>query len=721
MAAFDQQSVTLIAGETPHRIRGASVTPNLFQVLGVDAALGRTLTPAQDAPGGERAVVLSHGLWRSHFGGDADVLGTTVRLNGVAHTVVGVMPSGFGFLQRMELWAASPYRVPEPPFDLGGDPSDSRGAEYFDVVGRLKDGVTLEQAQAQMSAVAKGITEANPGTNLGESVLLTPLLETLVGDVRPTLYILFGATGLLLLIATANVASLLLVRASGRDREVALRLALGAGRWRIARQLATESLLLAMAGALLGFLLAHWGTQGLLALAPSGIPRADDVATGLGAAGFTFVVALTTGILFGVAPALFSVRDGQLMSISQTSRKTTSGAHTRLRRIFVTGEVAVSLLLLVGAGLLLRTFVAVNGTAPGFDPAKTLAAHLTPPQSRYASDEELRGFFANVLQGVERIPGVESAGGVLSLPVSSAIQGDLIVGIENRPVTDDDQPHAGYQLVSGEYFAALGIPLIRGRLFSGADDETATPVALINQAMADLYWSGEDPVGRRITWNGPDNPDIQWVTIVGIVGNTRHDGLDEAPRPETYLPYGQTTMPYMTVVVRSQVEAVTLTDAVRRAVAEVDPEIPVWGVSTMEQILADSLAWRRFRMLLMALFAGTALTLATVGLYGVLSFAVARRSNEIGIRVALGAGVRTVIGDVIRDGMRLAVWGLVLGTAASVAMTRLMSGLVYGVDVVDPVSIGGGAVFLLLVALSASALPAARAAKVDPAAALKEE
>lgn len=721
MAAFDQQSMTLMAGEAPHRIRGASVTPDLFQVLGVDAALGRTLTPAQDAPGSELAVVLSHGLWETHFGGDTGVLGGTVRLNGVEHTVVGIMPPEFDFLERIQLWAASRYRVPEPPFDLGSDPAESRGAEYFDAVGRLKDGVTLRQAQAQLSAVAAAIAETSPETNRDEGVLLTPLLDTLVGDVRPTLYVLFGATGLLLLIATANVANLLLVRASGRDREVALRLALGASRWRIASQLATESLLLAMTGAVAGFLLAHWGTQGLLALAPRGIPRAASVTTGLGVAGFTFVVALATGALFGVAPTLFSVRDGQLTSISQASRRTDGGARRRLRRVFVTGEVAVSLLLLVGAGLLMRTFVAVNGTSPGFDPARTLAAHLTPPESRYPGDEELRAFFADVLQRVQRIPGVESAGGVLSLPISSAIQGDLYVGIENRPVTDGGQPHAGYQLVSGDYFATLGIPLLRGRLFTEADDETAPPVALVNEAMANLYWPGQDPVGERITWNDPENPDLEWVTIVGIVGNTRHDGLDAAPRPETYLPYDQTTMPYMTVVVRSQVEAATITDAVRRAVLEVDPEIPVWGVNTMEQVLADSLAWRRFRMLLMGLFAGAALTLAAVGLYGVLSFAVGRRSNEIAIRVALGAGTQAVVGDVIRDGLRLAIWGLVIGAAASVAMTRLMSGLVYGVDVVDPMSIAGGATFLLLVAVSASAIPASRAAQVDPAVALKEE
>jgi len=722
LAGHAGANYTVVGQDAPRLIRGASVTPNFFSVAGVNAALGRTLSPDIDGPGAERAVVLSHGMWQSQFGGDVAALGQQLQMNGELYVVVGVMPPEFEFPEGTDFWAASKYTVPEPPVAIPDDPASVRTLSWFYVFGRLKQDVSIEQAQAELTVIVDRMAELSEDDDSRAGFRIVPLRDTIVGDVSTSLYVLFGAVGFLLLIACANVANLMLVRASGRQKEMVVRAALGAGQTRIVRQLVTESLVLALVGGLLGLPIAVWGTKMLLAMAPDGIPRVDQVGTDLRVMGFALVASLATGVLFGLAPALQSL--GSKLSASTVvggSRQTFSSGQSRLRGVLIVGEVAVSLLLLVGAGLLMRTFLTLNSVDPGFDPHRTLSARVWIPETRYQEDDEIRSFYSETLERVRAIPGVSSAGAVLSLPIKSGISGRFGFSIEGYTPEENNQPLAGYQIASSDYFESLGIPVLRGRTFTEADDAEAPGVAVINEALADLYWPGEDPVGRRITWNDPDSEDAEWSTIVGVVGNTRHAGLDEPPRPEAYQPYLQSPMTYMTLVVRSDLDIATLAAAVRSAVAEVDPQQPLSAVNTMEQVLFDSLGSQRFNMYLLCVFAVTALMLAAVGLYGVLSFSVAQRSNEIGIRMALGAQTGGVVGQVIKEGFWLAVFGLTIGTCAAIGLTRLMVSMIHGVSATDPVTFVGGIVLLAVITLAASWIPAMRAAKVSPMEVLKVE
>jgi putative ABC transport system permease protein len=722
LAGFIPGRFNLTGPEAPQMVRGAVVTPDFFSVLGVDALLGRTLSQEADAPGGERTVVLRYSLWQSLYAGDVTVVGRPVVVDGQQYTVVGVMPQGFGFPPNAEFWAASQYRVPDPPFDFGTDPGEVRGASYFDAVGRLKRDIDMSRAQAEMTVIAGRLAEAYPEENADEGLLLVPLHESLVGDVSATLYILLGAVGFLLLIACANVASLLLVRAWGRGRELALRSALGASRVRIVRQLLTESVVLAFLGGIVGLLVAVWGTNALLALAPEGIPRVSEVDADLRLLAFALSIVLGTGVLFGLAPALqaFGGTPAEPGIIGGT-RLTAGRARSRLRHGLIVGEVAVSLVLLVGAGLTVRTYLALNRVDPGFDPHQTLSAGVEIPETRYPTDIEQSEFYREVLERVSAIPGVRSAGGVLSLPINAGISGNLTFSIEGRQAAPGEERQGGYQLASPDYFRTLGIPLIRGRIFVQGDGPDASGVAVINQALADLYWRGQEPIGQRVTWGDPTDENVDWTTIVGIVGNTRQDGLEEVPRPEIFRPYAQAPMPFITLVVRSEVEATGLTTAIRNAVLEVDPAQPIYEVKTMERVLSDSLGSRRFSMYVLGVFAVTALVLAAVGLFGVLSFSVSQRSKEIAIRMALGAQVSGVIARVVREGLGLAAIGLLIGTLGAVALTRYMASMVYGVGTADPKTFVAGIALFALVALVASWIPALRAARADPMNVLKAE
>jgi predicted permease len=667
-------------------------------------------------------MVLSYGLWQSQFAGDVAILGTSLTVDGVQYTVVGVMPSGSSYPAPTLFWVQSEYRVPDASFDFGGDYSSDRGAQYFNVVGRLHEGVTLTQAQAEMNGIADRLREAFPDANANEGLNVVSLHESIVGNVRSTLYVLFGAVGFLLLIACSNVANLLLVRASVRDKEIVVRAALGAGRIRILRQLVTESVVLALTGGLVGFLVALWGTQALLALVPPGIPRVAEVGTDLKVLGFTLAVALGTGVLFGLAPAIQSFKsDLRIATAGGGSRQTAGLGRSRLRSGLIIAEVAVSLLLLVGAGLTIKTFIALNNVDPGFDTHNILTARVEIPGSKYQTSQEQTEFYRETIDRVRALPGVLSAGSVLSLPINFAINGDLIFAIEGRTRVPGEETHGGYQLASSDYFGTLGIPLLRGRVFTAADNEDAFGVAVVNQAMADLYWSDEDPIGQRVTWNNPENADATWSTIVGIVGNTRHRGLDEPPRPEIFQPYMQAPMTVMTLVVRSEMDVAGLTSAIRNSVLEVDPSQPIYSVLSMEQVLSNSLGSNRFNMYLLAIFAATAILLAGVGLYGVLSFSVAQRSNEIGIRMALGAQAGGVIGRVIKEGFWLTVAGLVIGSGAAIGLTRLMASMIHGVSATDPMTFVLGSVLLIGITLVASWIPALRAAKVGPMEVLRAE
>ena len=722
IVGYNGKGFNLAEDGPPQVLRGFSVTPNWFLMFGVDAEIGRTLSPDIDIPGSERTIVLSQRLWQSQFGGDETIIGQTLEFSEESFTVVGVMPTGFNFPEGTEIWAASQYRSPDPPFDFGADPAEVRGAEYFAVLGRLKQGVTIQQAQSEMDAIGARFREEYPDTKADEGFNIVYLRDSIVGDIRPVLFTLFGAVGFVLLIACANVANLLLVKASGRDKEVAVRMALGANRTRIIGQLITESILLALCGGFLGVLFALWGTDALLALVPEDIPRAMEVTADLGVLGFAMAISLITGILFGMAPALqYSSRNLQ-ESIREGSGRHASGRKgNRVRNLLIIGEVAISLLLVVGAGLMMRTFFTLSAVNPGFDPTDVCSARVWIPTSRYDEDVKVRNFYREVIDGVKRIPGVESAGAVLSLPVNSGINGSLSFTIEGRPVEPGYEPVSGYQLMSSDYFRTIGIPLLQGRTFTETDNEDAPMVAMINKALAVEMWPGENPIGQRVTWGDAISDDVEYATIVGIVGTTRHSGLDEESRTEIYRPYSQAPMPFMTLVVKSKMEESSIVSALRSVVAEVDPGQPVIEAMMMDQVLSESLGQRRFNMLLLGLFAGAALLMAAVGLYGILSFSVTQRAREIGISMALGATTSHIVGNIVREGFRLILIGLVIGTFGAMVLTRLITSLIYGVNATDPITFILGILLMIVVALTASFLPALRASRVDPMIALRIE
>jgi putative ABC transport system permease protein len=722
MAAYRNSDINLIGSGFPQRVSGASVPPNFFRLIGADAALGRLFSPEIDTPGAGRTVVVSYGLWRSQFGGNSEILGQSLKLNNEHWTVVGVLSAGFEFPRQSQLWTAARYRVPDPPFDFEKDPSLDRGGGYLGVMGRLKDGVGLRSAQAEMSALAERLATEYPATNTDKGIALVPLLRDMTGDARPLLYVLLGAVGFVLLIACANVANLLLVRASRRQREMAIRLALGAGRSRIVRQLLTESVLLALGGGFLGLLLALWGTDALLALAPEGIPRLEDTGANLRVLGFTSLVVLGTGLLSGLAPVPQVFGQNLQAATKEGGRGSTAiGPRSRLRKALIVGQVALSLILLVGAGLMMRTFLKLISVDPGFDPANTIVAHLTLPESKYEEEHEVTSFYRRVLEGLEALPGVTSYGAALTLPMHWNIRGTLAFNIEGRVSKPSERPVAVYQIVSPGYFSTLRVPLVRGRLLTEADREDAPPVALVNETFARQFWPGEDPIGRRITWNNPPGEDAEWVSVVGVVRDTTLEGLDRPPVPESYRPYPQAVLPYTTLVVRSSSDPAALQAAVRRVVAGIDPEQPLHGVTTMETVLADSLAIRRFTLLLFGVFAGAALILAAVGLYGVLSFSVSQRSHEFGIRRALGAQTGEMIFQVLLEGFWLISTGLGIGTLGGLALRRFISSQVHGVSVLDPASYILGISLLATIALVACSAPAVRASRIDPAIALRDE
>jgi putative ABC transport system permease protein len=728
LSALRRIDYNLVGAEFPLQVSGVSSTPELFLLLGAEAALGRVFTPALDAPEAARTVILSDDLWRSHFAADREVLGRQVKLNNDVYTVIGVMPEGFYFPEGTQLYTSAPYRVPEMPVDAGEDPSEDRGAQYLSVVGRLREGASLEQAQAEMGLIAEQIASEYVATNENQGINVVQLHEDFVGDTRPALFMLLGAVSFVLLIACANVANLLLVQASWRHSELALRMALGAGFRRILRQLMAESVLLALLGGMAGLLLALWGVDALLSLAPDGIPRAAEVSVNLRILGFAVLAVLGGGLLFGLAPAS-QISDRSLQSAIVHGAGPRSGAtRSPLRKILTVGEVAVSLLLLVGAALTMRTFLTLVTVDPGFDTSSTLTGHVRLPESKYEEDAQMVAFYDRALTNLAEIPGVESAGAVLTLPLRWNIRGTFGFAIEDRLVPEDegedgDRALAGYQVASTDYFRTLHIPLVRGRLFEATDDYEAPGVALINQALADQVWPDEDPIGKRITWGDPQSEDeeVEWWTIVGIVGNTNIEGLDTDPEPETYLTYAQAPIPFATFVLRARVDPLTLQGQFRDAVLAVDPELPVFRVGAFDEVVSESLGDQRFNMLLLGAFASTAVLMAAVGLYGVLSFSVARRAREIGIRRALGAQQGAVIRQVIWDGFRLVLPGLAIGTVAALLLTRFIASQVYGVSPTDPMSYLLGALLLAIVALAACYLPARRAARVDAMVALRSE
>jgi putative ABC transport system permease protein len=717
MGAADYWSPNLTGTDSPEHLRGLKVTQNLMPMLGVEPMLGRLFAPGEDQAGSEYEVILSYGLWQRRFSGDRSVLGKPITLNGKAYTVIGVMPATFHFAPfwatHAELWVPNAF----------GSRIHNRGGNSLRIFARLKPGVTLAQARAEVAGITARLERQYPGTN--RDVAVTPLKENVVGKVQTPLLVLLGAVGFVLLIACANVAHMLLARASARHKEIAVRSALGAGRARMVRQFLTENLLLAAAGGALGLLISVWGTRALTALSPANLPRVESVGIDARAALFLLAVTLATGLAFGLAPALRSSSVNLAAALKEGSRGTSDGSRSRLRSALVASEFALALMLLTGAGLMIRSFVALRSADPGFNPHHVLSMVVSVAGSKEADPGRREIFYRQVLDRVRALPGVEAAGGINHLPLAGDLWGWPFT-IEGRPKPrPGESPGAIYRIIMPGYLETMRLPLIRGRDISARDDTSAPGVVLINERAAARYWPGEDAIGKRITFD-----DHTWLTVTGIVKNAKQGDWTSPIYPEVYLAALQNhaflTDPaahfaYLTLVVRTAGDPAALAPAVKQTVWSFDRNLPVSEVLTMDGVVADATAEPRFEMLLLGIFAGIALVLAAVGIYGVMSYSVTRRTQEIGIRLSLGASQADVLRMVVRQGMTLALAGAAAGVAGALLLSRLMAGMLYGVRPADPLTYGGVATLLGLVALVATYVPARRATRVDPMTALRYE
>jgi putative ABC transport system permease protein len=712
MSPVRNLTVNLTGVGEPEELRGASVGANFFQLIGVYPAQGRGFTAEEEQPGKDKVVILSHGLWRRRFGGDAGILNKTISLNGEPYTVIGFMPPGFQFPSKAELWT---------PLAPNERMRAARGAFWLPVVGRLKPGVTRAQAQADMDVIGKQLEQDYPNINAGYGVNVVPLHEQLVGNIKWTLWVLLGAVGFVLLIACANVANLLLARAAARQREVAVRAALGAGRWRIIRQLLTESVLLAVVGGALGVLLAWWGLESLLKLSPANLPRLDNIHLDTRVLGFTLGLSLLTGLLFGLAPALHTSQLELSETLKEGGRSGSGGRRAqRVRSVFIVAEIALTLALLVGAGLLMRSFWQLQQVSPGFRTDHLLTLQLSLPRTKYPEGAQAVAFYQQLQERLAALPGVESASAVSQILMPRVTSSSNFT-IENRPQDPRAQQlELPVDIAQPNFFQTMGIQLLRGRAFAPQDARGQPAVALVNETFVKRYFPNEDPLGKRFTFgDGNNNP--QWITIVGVVHDTKRQGLDEPIRMESWLPHAQNPGRSMQVVVRTKGDPLALAGTVREAVWALDRDLPIPKIETMEQILSESVAQRRLSMLLLSIFASVALLLAAVGIYGVMSYVITQRTNEIGIRVALGAQARDVLKLILGQGMKLALLGVGLGLVATLLLTRLLTSLLFGVSATDPVTFAGVALLLIAVALLACLIPAWRATKVDPMIALRYE
>jgi putative ABC transport system permease protein len=717
LAAFRERDYTLAIGDSAERLEGARVSWPFFSMLRVQPQLGRAFSADEDRLGGPRVAILSHGLWQRRFGSAPDVVGRAVNLDGEPHTVVGVLPEDF----RLD------FRIPGAEvFTLmgleGKDSLEARGMHYLGVIGRLRPGVPIEQAGADLVAVAARLEQAHPDSNSGRTAAVFPLHEEIVGDVRRGLLVLLGAVALVLLVSSANVANLLLARATEREREVALRSALGASRARLGRQLLTESVLLALAGGTLGLLLAFWGVGVLVAQAPADLPRAADIRLDGRVLAFTFGVSILTGLLFGTAPAWRSA-GAPLAVLNEGGRGSGGPRRQRTRHALIVAEVAISLVLLVGAGLLLRSLGRILDVDPGFDPEGVLSARLSLPEAKYATPSAIASFYERLQARLATLPGVQAAGLAMPLPVDGMVWMTSFIRLDRPEPAPGERITAHYKSVLPAYFDALRIPLQRGRLLSEQDRQGAPRVILINQTLARRAFPDEDPLGRQVRFGvsvDATDEDVPWE-IVGIVPDTAVTRLEAEPQPAFYVSALQQPIGDASLVLRAGVDPRALAESVRREVAALDPELPLHHVRTMPELLSASVAQRRFQALLLAGFAVVGLLLAAVGLYGTLAFSVGQRTREIGIRMALGAEGGGVLRLVIGQGLLPVLVGLGLGLAGAFALSRVLGGLLFQVSATDPATFAGVALLLLLTALLASYLPARRATRVDPLAALRCE
>ncbi|HLY62314.1 MAG TPA: ABC transporter permease [Terriglobia bacterium] len=722
MGVFETSGFALTVGGQAVHLSGATVSADMFSLLGVKPLLGRTSLPGEDKPGavnGGDAVLLSNKLWRERFGADPGVVGRTIELDYKAATIVGVMPDGFQFpLQggRIDLWTT----IARDSEDGENSMAAQRGAHYLDVIARLKPNVTIAQAQAEMSTIVTGLNKQYPEI-APRGARIVPEHSYLVRDVRPALLALLGAVGCVLLIACANVANLLLARSASRQREMAIRAALGAGKGRMVRQVLTESLVLALAGGALGALLSVWLIGFLMRLIPVDGPRLAEIHLDSQVLLFTICLSLLTGLLFGMAPALQVSRSRLSETLKEGGRSATQGIYRhRARGALVVAEVAVAAMLLVGAGLLIQTFASLERVDPGFAPHRVMAFAVQLPGSRYSTARAL-DVFQQILARVNHLPGVRSASALFPLPLNGG-EVETMFGVEERPVAEVERPRTAYTWVEPGLFRTLGIPILQGRDFTPQDDLKSTPVVIINHTLAERFFPNENPVGKRIKpgiGNGYPHPPMR--EIIGVVGDVKLHGLQAEVTPAVYVSVAQSPFDGLNVVVRTEVDPASVITAARNEVAAVDKDIPVFDVKTLDQYVSESIAAPHVISLLLGIFAGLALALAAVGLYGVIAYSVVQRTHEFGVRMALGAERQDVLKMVVRRGLALTLAGVGIGLTGALALTRLLAGLLFGVRPNDAATFAGVLLLMTIVALLASYIPARRATKVDPMVALRYE
>ena len=718
------------ADAQPVQVSEASATADVFPLLGITPVVGHSFSAGEDQPGHSHFVLLSYALWQSQFGGDPNIVAKTIQLDGETYSVVGVLSKHFSLGGKQDLWV---------PLGLNRAKPGGRGSHYLHVVARLKPGVNSAQASAGLARFADDLRRAYPGNyEEGFGMYMVPVKEQLVAKLRPALLVLLGAVAFVLFIACANVANLLLAQASSREKELAVRAALGAGRARLARQLLTESLILALAGGLLGLILAYWGVGALRALVPAITPRMDEVHLDPVVLAFTVGISLIAALFFGLAPAWQTVRNDLRETLNEAGRGTSAARGSRrLRAVLVVSELALAVLLLAGAGLLIRSFSRLLDVSPGFQTQHLLTMEISLPEKTYADGVPVQNFFAQLMARVKTLPEIESSGAVSQMPLSDSNNSGSVFfedtsipdiprlqALGNLPYMEIDQ-----QAATPGYFQAMQIPLVRGRLLTNADDAGAPLVVVVDANFAHRFWPHGDAIGQRVALDTIPNVKpavLRWRTIVGVVGHVKHYALDVEGREQIYAPHGQPLygafVPRdMTLAVRTSLDPASVTSAIREQVFAIDKDLPLYNIATMEHLVSNSVAQPRLNLSLLAAFAALALVLSAVGVYGVMAYAVTQRTHEIGIRMALGAMPRDVLKQVLSEGGRLAFVGLSLGIVAALALTRLMASLLFAVKPNDPLTIGVAAGLLALVALVACYLPARRATRVDPMVALRYE
>jgi putative ABC transport system permease protein len=717
VTTYGNWSATFIGDGDPERIYGIQVGDGYFSIMQGVPLLGRPFLEEDQIEGKDRVLILGYGLWQRRFGGDPEIVGKTTSLAGRPYTIVGVMPPEFHPLPASLVdEKAEFYRPVAERYD-----EEERGARHLRSIGRLKSDVTIEQAQAEMSLIAARLTEKHPASNSDYGIRLVTIAEDTLGKLRPAVLTLFGAVAFVLLIACANVGNLLLVRATARHKEIAIRCALGAPRRRLVRQLLTEAVLLAVIAGGLGLLISVWGTALLQSVGSKVFPSLSEIEVDWRVLGFTVVVSLMTGIILGLVPALRSSRLDLVESLKEGGRYPDAGAgRSRLRSALVVSEVAMALVLLVGAGLMIRSMIRLGSTSPGFNSENVLTMNVSLPQFRYPNAASWQGFYGRLVERTQGLPGAQAAGLVSVIPLSKNFDGRSLA-VEDHPRPRGEEISVDLYITTPGYLRAMEIPLLRGRTINEQDAPNMPLSALINESMAQQLWPGDDPLGKRIKFPGSERNPQPWRTIVGVVADVKQYGLDQRQPMQIYLPEAQYPASWMSLVVRTAGEPSTLTAAVRNVVRDLDKDLAVYDVATMDGLLSDSIALRSLSMLLLGVFAGLALTLAAVGVYGVVSYSVTQRTREIGTRLALGATSANILGLVLKRGLLMAVAGVGVGLIASLALTELMADLLYGVSATDPLTFIVISLLLTAVAAVACYLPARRALKVDPMVALRYE